>query len=316
MSDFVYKGLRKRIIIATVIISVVLASIVYLTNYRQIDTSVADIARDRAERFNLVFDNLLNDPANLDPDAIRNALIKFSNTHTQNHIGEFIYVTIFDKNANAITQMAEADAEAMIEITEISKSNNDRLKSTTTTYLQSFQIDNRYHVYIQVPLWNSSGNISAIVEGIFRVSDEAINTIWTKTFLTILFAIGIVMITAIILYPVITRLTKRLARYSDALLTSNLETIKVLGSAIAKRDNDTDAHNSRVTIYAILLAKEINLDPLKIQSLIKGAFLHDVGKIGIRDNVLLKPGRLDNDEFDIMKTHVNHGNEIIAGLHY
>lgn len=41
--------------------------------------------------------------------------------------------------------------------------------------------------------------------------------------------------------------------------------------------------------------------------------MHDVGKIGIRDNVLLKPGRLDNDEFDIMKTHVNHGNEIIAG---
>ena len=49
-----------------------------------------------------------------------------------------------------------------------------------------------------------------------------------------------------------------------------------------------------------------------IRILIKGAFLHDVGKIGIRDNILLKPGRLDEEEFEEMKRHVNHGLDIIS----
>jgi HD-GYP domain-containing protein (c-di-GMP phosphodiesterase class II) len=50
-----------------------------------------------------------------------------------------------------------------------------------------------------------------------------------------------------------------------------------------------------------------------VRRLIKGAFLHDVGKIGVRDDVLLKPGRLDAQEFETMKTHVTHGLDIIAG---
>ena len=313
LNDFIYKGLRKRIILATVIISLVLASIVYLTNFKQIDDSIADIALDRTERFSLVFTNLLNDPENLDPQAIHNAIIRFSNTRSQNQLGKFIHIVIFDTLGNPITQISKADTDVVKEITKISDENKDKLKSISTAYLQSFKIKNHHHEYIQVPLWNASGKKAAVVEGVFRISDNAINTIWKKTFLTIAFAVGIVLITGLILYPVITQLTKRLAGYSDALLTSNLETIKVLGSAIAKRDSDTDAHNYRVTIYAIHLAKESGLDPLKIQSLIKGSFLHDVGKIGIRDNVLLKPGRLDKAEFDIMKTHVNHGNDIISG---
>jgi HD-GYP domain-containing protein (c-di-GMP phosphodiesterase class II) len=53
------------------------------------------------------------------------------------------------------------------------------------------------------------------------------------------------------------------------------------------------------------------LDNAKIQSLIKGAFLHDVGKIGVRDDILLKPGKLDDREFTIMKQHVPHGLDIV-----
>ncbi len=84
-----------------------------------------------------------------------------------------------------------------------------------------------------------------------------------------------------------------------------------LGNAIAKRDSDTDAHNYRVTIYAVRIAESVELDIDSIRTLIKGAFLHDVGKIGIRDDILLKPGKLTDDEFDIMKLHVNHGLDIV-----
>jgi len=89
-------------------------------------------------------------------------------------------------------------------------------------------------------------------------------------------------------------------------------TLQVLGSAIAKRDSDTDAHNYRVTIYSVHLAEASHADSALVRRLIKGAFLHDVGKIGVRDDVLLKPGRLDAQEFETMKTHVTHGMDIIA----
>ena len=316
LREFVYKGLRKRIMLATVLIAAVLSIIVYLNNYRQIDENVESIALDRTERFNLIFIDLLKDPENLNNDAIHNALVRFSNIRSQNSLGEFVHVEIFDTMGQSVTLSSLAEPEALVTIKEISKANQDKLKTVTTTYLENFKIDGRYHIYLQIPLWNAKGNVAAVAEGVFRVSDEAISTIWKKSLLTMLLVIGIVLITSFILYPVITRLTNRLANYSEDLLESNLETIRVLGSAIAKRDSDTDAHNYRVTIYAIYLAKEIGLDGLTIQSLIKGSFLHDVGKIGIRDNILLKPGKLDEDEFDVMKTHVNHGNEIIAGARW
>ena len=107
------------------------------------------------------------------------------------------------------------------------------------------------------------------------------------------------------------RLVKRLTRFSANLLDANLQSISLLGCTIAKRDSDTDAHNYRVSIYSIRLAEAIKLDVETIRSLIKGAFLHDVGKIGIRDNILLKPGKLDEDEFESMKTHVEHGLDIV-----
>jgi len=98
---------------------------------------------------------------------------------------------------------------------------------------------------------------------------------------------------------------------SDDLLDANLEMLSVVGSAIAKRDADTDAHNYRVTIYSVRLAEAVGLDTKTMQALIKGAFLHDVGKIGIPDHILLKPGKLDESEFAEMQKHVAHGLDIV-----
>ena len=123
--------------------------------------------------------------------------------------------------------------------------------------------------------------------------------------------IAIVFLVTALLYPVILHLMRRIADYSASLLDANLETIAVLGSAIARRDSDTDAHNYRVTLYAVRIGEAVGLSAAEMRTLLKGSFLHDVGKIGIPDNILLKPGRLDEPEFNVMKTHVNHGIEIV-----
>ena len=88
-------------------------------------------------------------------------------------------------------------------------------------------------------------------------------------------------------------------------------TINTLGNAIALRDSDTNEHNYRVSIYSIRLAQEINLEKKQMKKLIIGAFLHDIGKIGITDTILLKNGKLTNDEFEIMKQHVQKGVKLI-----
>jgi HD-GYP domain-containing protein (c-di-GMP phosphodiesterase class II) len=103
-----------------------------------------------------------------------------------------------------------------------------------------------------------------------------------------------------------------LERVASQLSCANIGMLEVLGSAIAKRDSDTSAHNYRVTIHAIHLGKTLGLDNNNMSSLIKGSFLHDIGKIAISDTILLKPAKLTFEEFEVMKTHVLHGSEIIS----
>ncbi len=103
---------------------------------------------------------------------------------------------------------------------------------------------------------------------------------------------------------------------SKELFEANIGMLEVLGNAIAKRDSDTNEHNYRVTIYAINIAEAVGLTKEGIRSLMKGAFLHDVGKIGISDNILLKPKKLTGAEYKIMKNHVQYGADIIGNYEW
>lgn len=94
---------------------------------------------------------------------------------------------------------------------------------------------------------------------------------------------------------------------------AHISMMEALGRAIAKRDSDTGAHNYRVAWIASRIAECMGLGGAKMQALIAGSFLHDVGKIGIPDAILLKPGKLTDEEWLIMRTHVAQGEEIVSG---
>jgi HD-GYP domain-containing protein (c-di-GMP phosphodiesterase class II) len=165
---------------------------------------------------------------------------------------------------------------------------------------------------VAVPLRDSAGRVAGHVDAWFEVSKVERALARRRLAGSIALGIGIVLATAALIYPIVTRLMGRLEDLSLRLLDANLETLGVMGSAIAKRDSDTDAHNFRVTVYAASIGEAAGLDGDDMRALLKGAFLHDVGKLGIRDAVLLKPGRLDAAEFGEMKHHVGHGLEIIG----
>ncbi|MBL8064607.1 MAG: HD-GYP domain-containing protein, partial [Chthonomonadaceae bacterium] len=82
----------------------------------------------------------------------------------------------------------------------------------------------------------------------------------------------------------------------------------------AKRDSDTDTHNYRVTFYAVALAEAMCVPEAEISDLVVGAFLHDVGKIGIPDSILLKEGKLTDDEYAIMKKHPEFAFEMLKPI--
>jgi len=120
-----------------------------------------------------------------------------------------------------------------------------------------------------------------------------------------------IVLTTLTVYPVVLALHREVLQRSRSILKGNLELLEVLGSAIAQRDSDTNVHNYRVTLYAVALGEAAGIPAQEMRNLIAGAFLHDVGKIGISDTILLKPGRLTPEEFQTMKTHVTLGQEIL-----
>lgn len=89
------------------------------------------------------------------------------------------------------------------------------------------------------------------------------------------------------------------------------ETLMVLGRAAEYKDADTANHTLRVAHYSRLLAKRANLNEELQEIIFYASPFHDIGKVGIPDGILLKEGRLTEDEFTIMKTHANIGGEIL-----
>jgi putative nucleotidyltransferase with HDIG domain len=130
--------------------------------------------------------------------------------------------------------------------------------------------------------------------------------------------------------------TRRLKRENDAYRTNlealvaartqqwknalaNLEksydiTLEVLGDALDAKDAETQHHSRRVTAFTIAIARKMGLPKEEMNVIARGAFLHDIGKMAIPDYILHKPGKLTNDEMDIMKEHCYRGYRIISRI--
>ena len=94
---------------------------------------------------------------------------------------------------------------------------------------------------------------------------------------------------------------------------SEHETLQMLGKSAEYKDPETNAHTQRVAYYCKLLARVYGLDENLQDIIFYASPFHDLGKIGIPDKILLKPGKLDDDEFSIMKNHAKIGYEILKG---
>jgi putative two-component system response regulator len=112
---------------------------------------------------------------------------------------------------------------------------------------------------------------------------------------------------------------QRTQELSDALtMVKNMsrEVISRLTVVAEFRDTTTGSHISRIGLYSSKIAEELSMDANFVEQLTFASSMHDLGKIGIPDSILLKAGPLTRDEYDFMKTHTTMGEQILSGSDY
>lgn len=308
LRDFVYRTLIKRIAIATVAIAMLLIIAVSLLEEYNNKEVIQQLAVKGVNIFSQVIVDVMD---NKDMPSLQSTLDQLTGSRVYHPDGHYVYFEVYDQQGQIMATVEDKKFEQ----TESVKSILIVVpRITDIKQLPIFKrgsVNKQPMVGVVLPVYDARGEVRAFVLGVYAVSEKVVDDFKRKLRRSLLLVVIIVLITSVLLYPVIVRLTKSLSDYSTDLLNANLDMLETLGSAIAKRDSDTSAHNYRVTILAVRLAEKLELNKDPIKGLIKGSFLHDVGKIGISDHILLKPGKLDDEEFTIMKTHVNHGIDIV-----
>jgi putative two-component system response regulator len=118
--------------------------------------------------------------------------------------------------------------------------------------------------------------------------------------------------TQLALYDQNRALEQKVRERTEELNKTRLEVIRRLGRAAEYKDNETGLHVIRMSYYSRLIAEAHELDDDWVELLFNAAPMHDIGKIGIPDSILLKKAKLSDDEWDIMRQHPIYGAEIIG----
>lgn len=118
--------------------------------------------------------------------------------------------------------------------------------------------------------------------------------------------------TQLALYDQNRTLEEKVKQRTSELETTRLEIIRRLGRAAEFKDNETGLHVIRMSYYSAHIARKTGMAETDVDMLLNAAPMHDVGKIGIPDNIILKPGKLNDNEWEVMRTHPQIGADIIG----
>ena len=302
MLNNIHQWLIIRLLLVWLLLSLLTGGLIQYVGRIELDDHVIQMAQEETGRYAAEFISYLQSPS-------APALARFDRTiHDFIHNDNLIVVEFYDASSRKI---AEAIKPAAAEIEKRLPKHGSEFALAKGFVCEKLTLDRSIFLRVFIPLYDAAGTKSGYLEGIYRAPDEIIAQNKKQTLWALGLVVLIIFVTSLALYPLIIRLNRRLMDYSHLLALTNIGMLKVLGSAIAKRDSDTNIHNFRVTLYSVRLGEKLHLSMSAMQGLIKGAFLHDVGKIAIPDAILLKPGKLTVEEFAMMKTHVSHGGDII-----
>ena len=312
LQTFVYRTLITRLAVWAIVIGLLSAGVAFTIERQYLRSMVVEDVRAEIQLLVLRTAEIIKEQGKEKLEAFRQALNERISVETdlQRRSGTYVYASFYSLEDDSREERLDSRYELIDPLIRLIRS-MPRPDNEADELAEVVMLGKRLHVHVLLPVLNPQRQSVGYAQAIFAPSMAARIDVRNRLLRTVLLAVAIVLITSGLLYPVILQLLNKLTAFSHELLYANLETLSILASAIAKRDSDTDAHNFRVTLYAVRLAESLRLENRAIQSLIKGAFLHDIGKIGISDTILLKPGALNQNEFALMKDHVRYGMEII-----
>jgi len=163
-----------------------------------------------------------------------------------------------------------------------------------------------FHVYMGMPLI-SRGEVKGVLE-VFQRGPLLPDRRWLRLLETISNQIGIAVDNALLL--------EHLDLSNKELVSAYNATIEGLSSALELRDHETEGHTRRVAEMTVQLAERMGFPAGELEILRQGALLHDIGKVGIPDSILLKPSPLTDEEWAVMKQHPVFASKVISGIEH
>ncbi len=161
--------------------------------------------------------------------------------------------------------------------------------------------DFRTHTLLTIPLKNNSGKVL----GVFQVANKEDGSVFDNKDEGILLLLATLAASSI-----------EIAKLYQDVHVAQLETIYRLAVTAEYRDQqDTRSHLKNISIISYLLALALGMTKKEAELIKNASPLHDIGKVALADNILLKPGRLSDEEFEIMKSHTVYGGRILEGAH-
>lgn len=298
----IHRKLATRLLLVGVVLSIVIGGVVFYLELKKAEETVLRLALVESANFTADSLSRLNRPGAGSGDI---ALGRQAEAFLKRH---FIAIKLYDRDKREILRVAAPGAQQTI--ASLERHRHVLPLSDAPRHSAAF-IDQRMLMHVSLPLTENGGRALGYFDGVYQVDDATMAHIRGNVLGALALAVLATLAVTATLYPVILSLSRDLIKFAADLLRGNLELMEVLGSAVALRDADTGAHNYRVAIYAARLGEAVGLAPERMRQLIAGAFLHDVGKIGISDNILLKPGGHTDDESRRMRSHVTLGVEIL-----
>ena len=165
---------------------------------------------------------------------------------------------------------------------------------------------------------NSKGK-ATVAENRYEVikEKEIYDHWWFLVYMIAVFALAIIYLTWLFFRTQVQKtlnMQKRELELAKKQVEMGNETILTIAKTVDAKDVNTSQHSFRVSEYSVLIARKLGFSEQACDELRRTALLHDIGKIGIPDNVLNKPSRLTDEEYEVMKSHVVKGAEILKNF--
>lgn len=168
---------------------------------------------------------------------------------------------------------------------------------------------------LHISILDSKG-LMATEESVFRItkSYNFYDNWWFMLYAVGVFVLMVAWLTWFITSTLLRRRMEKQAHQMEEIqkqVRIGNETIFSIANAVEARDMSTGRHSFRVAEYSVMIARELGFSQEELDALHKTGLLHDIGKIGVPDSILNKPAKLTDEEYRVMKNHVNIGGEIL-----